>query len=460
MAEIPNNKIEFSEEGKVIIRKEAFKNILTHVLEFGNIYLDYATQAMGFCIGNVDSEGSIIEVINTIPITHGDKIEIGFSENDRAALFKIQQLYSNQVIGWYHSHPGFDLFYSKADIANNLYFQTEQNPYGFGIVIDPSKIKKDKSFGLEVYRLKDFKLGVYSNYVRVRYEIEFPDSLEYFKWIQGFVEDSQIKAPVLIKEQPEIKEHSLFKLQEIPTSKDVIKEVDSGFDQKHVEPIITGLKEGTKLFSESIIDCYRSELTKWEREFNIGTVQTTKKIQDSLKQMGLTISDGLNKVEAFVDKTFKKRINEFNNEIFSLVNQRVKKNMDLKTNISNNKEALINNVISRVDENITEIYENLKQGLKMVTNQIGEIHEENVKFETNILKLNDFITKISNQINNSIETINKNIEANTHPFESNLIDNYEKIISEIEPLKKNHSEIKDLIDKLQKTISGLRNMKK
>ena len=303
-------------------------------------------------------------------------------------------------------------------------------------------------------------MGVYSNYVRVRYEIEFPDSLEYFKWIQGFVEDSQVKTPILIKEQAEKKEHSPFELQEIPISKDVIKKVDSGFEQKYVEPIITGLKEGTKLFSESIIDCYRSELTKWEREFNIGTVQTTKKIQDSLKQMGLTISDGLNKVEAFVDKTFKKRINEFNNEIFSLVNQRVKKNMDLKTNISNNKETLINNVISRVDENITEIYENLKRGLNMVTNQIGEIHEENVKFETNILKLNDFITKISNQINSSVETINKNIEAITQPFESNLIDKYEKIISEIEPLMNNHSEIKDLIDKLQKTISGLRNMKK
>ena len=50
MSEIEKEKVELSEEGKVIIKREAFKNVLTHVLEYGNIYLDYSTQAMdSFC---------------------------------------------------------------------------------------------------------------------------------------------------------------------------------------------------------------------------------------------------------------------------------------------------------------------------------------------------------------------------------------------------------------------------
>ena len=459
MSEIPNEKIEISEEGKVIIRKEAFKNILIHILEFGNIYLDYSTQAMGFCIGNINSKGNIIEVVNTIPITHGDNIEIGFSENDRVALQKIQKLYPNQVIGWYHSHPSFDLFFSKVDKVSNLYFQTEQNPYGFGIVVDPSKIKKDKSFGLDVYRLKDLKLGAHSSYIRVRYEIEFPDSLDYFKWIQSFVEESQMKTPILIQEQTEIKEHSHLELQEIPTSKELIREQYPKPSQKYTEPSITGLKEGTKPISESIIDNYRSELTAWEREFNQGTVQSTNKIQTSLKQMGLTVSDGLGKVENFIDKNFKKRINEFNNEIYSYINQRVKKNNELKNNISNIKETLTNSFINKVDETITQIYEELKGNLDAVTNQISDIYKKNLIIEENILKSNEIISRFSNQIKDDSVNINKSIDTIAHSFESNLLEEYNRIISEVEPLQENHSEIKSLIEKFQKIISNLRNIK-
>ena len=459
MSETENKKVELSDVGKVIIKKEAFKNILTHVLEFGNIYLDYSTQAMGFCIGKIIQDQGILEVVNTIPISHGDNIEIGFSERDHSTLLNIQNLHPDQVIGWYHSHPGFDVFFSKADKANNLYFQTNKNPLGFGIVLDPSKIKKDKSFGLEIYRLKDFKLGVHSDSVRVRYEIELPNSLEYFAWIKSYVEESQMKTPILIRERSEIEEHSRFELQEIPALGEEITEEEYSHDDKHVDSVITGLKEGTTMFSNSIIDTYRAELTAWEREFNQGTVQSTKKIQEALKQMG-SVSGGLEKVENYIDKVFKERINEFNNEVYSLVSQRVKKQKDMRSDINQIKNTLINDINSKVNDAITHIYEELKTGLYTVTNQISEIRESNIVLDDSVTKLNNLISVISKQIEEESLKISTSIKTIFDLYGLNQLNAYDKLIAEIDPLQSNHSEIRELIDKFQKIISGLRNFKK
>lgn len=459
MSEAEKENVELSDIGKIIIKKEAFKNILTHILEFGNIYLDYATQAMGFCIGKINRDQEIIEVVNTIPISHGDNIEIGFSEKDRAALLNIQNLHPGQVIGWYHSHPGFNVFFSKADKANNLYFQNDKNPLGFGIVLDPSKIKKDKSFGFEIYRLKDFKLGVNSNSVRVQHEIELPNSLEYFTWIKNFIEESQMKSPVLIRERSEIREQSRFELQEIPTLGEEITEKEYGLDNKQVESVFTGLKEGTIMFSNSIIDTFRAELTAWEREFNQGTVQSTKKIQEALKQMG-SVSNGLEKVENYIDKVFKKRINEFNNEVYSLVSQRVKKQKDMRNDINQIRDSLINDTNNRVNDAITHIYEELKTGLNMVINKVNEIRETNLTLDESITKLNNLISVISKQIEEETKKIKTSIKPIIDSYELNQLRDYDKIIGEIDPLQSNHSEIRELIDKFQKVISDLRNIKK
>ncbi len=454
-----NENVELSDVGKVIIKMEAFKNILTHVLEFGNIYLDYSTQAMGFCIGRINRDREIIEVVNTIPISHGDNIEIGFSEKDHTALLNSRNLHPNQVVGWYHSHPGFNIFFSKADKANNLYFQTDKNPLGFGIVLDPSKILTGKSFGLEVYRLKDFKLGVNSNSVRVQHEIELPNSLDYFNWIKNFIEESQRKTPVLTKERSEIREHSRFELQEIPTFGEEISETKDSPDNAQVDSILEGLKEGSLMFSNSIMETCRGELSDWEREFNQGTVQGTKKIQEALKQMG-SVTDGLEKVENYIDKVFKKRINEFNNEIYSLVSQRVKKQKDMRNNINQIKDTLINNVKDEVNDAITNIYEELKTGLNMVTKQIGEIQDTNLKFDESTTKLNNLISSISKQIEEESARISTSIKTISDSYELNQLNAYDKLILEMDPLQGNHSEIRDLIDKFQKTISDLRNIKK
>jgi len=66
-------------DGKVIITKEAFRNMITHVLRFGNEGLETSVEVMGVCMGKKASNGKNIEVVNAIPLTHGTQIENDFS---------------------------------------------------------------------------------------------------------------------------------------------------------------------------------------------------------------------------------------------------------------------------------------------------------------------------------------------------------------------------------------------
>ncbi|MGV9174278.1 MAG: Mov34/MPN/PAD-1 family protein [Promethearchaeia archaeon] len=110
---LKNNEDErpVTEKGKVVITKEAFFKMMTHVLRFAHEDLDECIEVMGVCIGK--QEGDTMRVVNAIPITHGNKVEVGFSNEDYAAFAQVDEHYSEKglySIGWYHSHPGWGLF--------------------------------------------------------------------------------------------------------------------------------------------------------------------------------------------------------------------------------------------------------------------------------------------------------------------------------------------------------------
>ena len=114
---------ELPEEGKIYIKKEAFRNMITHVLRFGNEAIEESVEVMGICIGKTVNEKDI-ELINAIPITHGKKISLGFSSEDFNSFSEVERIYSSQnlyTIGWYSSHPGWGLFFSDSAIKNQFF---------------------------------------------------------------------------------------------------------------------------------------------------------------------------------------------------------------------------------------------------------------------------------------------------------------------------------------------------
>ncbi len=101
-------------DGKVIIKKEAFRNMITHVLRFGSDALETSVEVMGVCMGKKASNGKDIEILNAIPLTHGTQVENDFTPEDLESFSKIDEQYHKKdlhVVGWYHSHPNEGLFF-------------------------------------------------------------------------------------------------------------------------------------------------------------------------------------------------------------------------------------------------------------------------------------------------------------------------------------------------------------
>lgn len=458
-----DNNREISEKGSVFIKMTPFKDMFTHVLRFANVVLEYNEQVLGLCIGKKNLDNDDITITKIIPITHGDEVELGFSEKIHKSLIQIQEEASNEnlsVVGWYHSHPEAEtLFFSDVDKKNHLYFQNEKFQYGFGIVFDHSKLKKSDNFGLEVFRLKDHSKGDKSDYIKVKYEIEVPNSLDFYNWVQKLVEYGQMKNPIIIKERLELKEQVPRDLQEIPMSTEQL-EMEIDLEYQDINPVVDGFKKGLQNFSNLVLNDYKSELETWSSEFNDGALKGLNKISDSLAHMNLTIDSGFERVEKWIETKFKERINEYKEKVEGYVNKRLPGQEDLKANTSEIKEILTSEINKHLEQSIDYITKSIKKDLNETINKLYEISMVDAKVKERIENSTKEISSLTEQIQNlSIEML-KGISAINHPFETNLSTNYDKLISELEPFKDNFDEFEMFIERLQKIIPDFRNIKK
>ncbi len=458
-----DNNREISEEGKVFIKMVPFKDMFTHVLRFANVVLEYDEQVLGFCIGKKNLNNNDITITKIIPITHGDVVDLGFSEKIHNSLIQIQKEASNEnlsVVGWYHSHPESEtLFFSDVDKKNHLYIQNKNFQYGFGIVFDHSKMKKSDNFGLEIFRLKDLLKGEKSDYIKVKYEIEKPNSLDFYQWVQKFVEYGQTKNPIIIKERMELREQVPRDLQEIPMSAEQL-EIEIDLEYQDINPVVDGFKKGLQNLSNLVINDYKSELETWSSDFNDGALKGLNKISDSLAYMNLTINSGFERVEKWIETKFKERISEYKEKVKGYINKRLSGQEDLKANTNEIKEILTKEINKHLEQSIDYITKSIKKDLNDTINKLYEISMIDAKIKERIENSTKEISSLTDQIQNLSIDMLKGISAINHPFETNLSTNYDKLISELEPFKDNFDEFETFIERLQKIIPDFRNIKK
>ena len=458
-----DNKKEVSVNGKVFIKMSAFKDMLSHVLRFSNISLEYNDQVMGFCIGSREPNNNNIIVNQAIPIIHGDIVELGFSEKIHKVLVQTKEDAKNEnfeLLGWYHSHPDSkSIFFSDVDKKNHLYFQNEQIPNAFGIVFDHAKLQKESNFGLEVFRLEDPKKGEKSNTIKVKYEIEAPTSLDFYRWVQKLVEFGQTKTPIIIREKLEMNDQTPPDLQEIPMT---FEQLDSDIELKYpnIEPVVEGVKKGLQNFSNLALNNYKTELETWSMEFNDGGLIGLNKIRDSLAHMILAINHGFEKVEKWIDINFKERIDEYKGKIEGYIKKRIEGQEELKTNTDKIKESLTGEINKNLEQGIESISQSIKKDLNETINKLYELSMQDKKIKERIENSTNQISNLTYIIENLSIDMLKGISAINHPFELNLTTNYDKIISELEQFNNNFVELEELIERLQSIIPDFRNVKK
>lgn len=177
--------------------------MLIHVLRFGadDLPKKQWKEVMGTLIGKVENNNPV--VYDAVPMTHGGRIEVEWSEEQYAAQSEIDQQIAKEgffAVGWYHSHPGMTAFLSAADKKNHLFFQTV-NPRAVAIVWDHQMLVD--GIGFDAFRLSNLAMGVNSDFKPVPIEVVKLSDNEIFKWFAEVLNRVHRKDP-FIEEKGEI----------------------------------------------------------------------------------------------------------------------------------------------------------------------------------------------------------------------------------------------------------------
>ena len=174
----------------IIISKNAYLTIVKHVFTCSGPKFPDKTQwkeVMGLLVGrNVVGNTEISE---SVPFSEGSHDDVQFEFTDYVRMASLEPEYNVReppefFVGWYHSHF-IGHTYSGVDIHNHLGWQTNLNPYAFGIVFDPQELSEDNP-GICCIRLENPELEQASRLEYLDFIIQIPkqDRKNYIEFLQ------------------------------------------------------------------------------------------------------------------------------------------------------------------------------------------------------------------------------------------------------------------------------------
>jgi proteasome lid subunit RPN8/RPN11 len=460
-----SEQLEYLEEGDIIISNNAFRKMLQHVFKYANDALEVKQEVLGICLGRKESKQNRFKVNDVIPITHGDVVESGFSQELHNIISEIKRKSLEKelnIIGWYHSHLGYGIYLSNSDRVNHLFFQNEESPYGFAIVFDYKIVESEngkKDYGFEILRFKNYLKGPESGYAKVRYEIEKPNTLDYFKWVKNLVEDSQRKVPIIINEYNEITKPIPEELQKIPSSEESIIQEEVDLINTQMSNILKGSRNGFLKFNDIMSNNIQNEFENWMRDVSKGSLRGIEQLKSSISQMRKTVVDGFEDVENYFTRSFKEISEIFVKDVSGYLNNTIEQQIKLKEKINQNLQNLSSNSLALIKNNIeivkTEINENISHtevkihNIDQGINQVKFIATTLQNNLNDVLKTTDSLTDILKvDINKVCRLFENNLKAEIDGFNVNSDSIIEK-----------NKEIQGLIERLQKVISEFRQLK-
>jgi hypothetical protein len=455
-------KYEIAKDGEVLIKNLALKKMITHVLRFGAETIEEPQEVLGACIGLIDSEKKSLVLEDVIPLTHGDVVELGFSKEIHEMLEKIDQEISSKdkkLLGCYYSHIGYGLDLSNSDRKNQLYLQNEKNPLGFSIIFDTKVLVKNNSLDFAIFRFKDFSKGSESEVLKVNYEIEKPNSLEYFKWIQELIEASQKKPLIIIKEQNELIKPTPNELQEIPPKEqELVEEGRTDFNSQ-LNPIFSGFQEGTSKLNELFFDVYKEQLSTWMWDVTQGSLSGSEIIRSTINQMKEAIFKGLDNIQFYFERSFNEISEVFVKDVSEYIDTRIKNNIELNQDITSKLKNISTELQKNIENNINQILNQLEKDEISIAKKIDLISEINSEVEPISTETSKLISNSVNEANKLSEELTKEIGLSGSRFENKLKTEIDELNLSSNPIKEKYKVIETLIERLQKLISEFRQLK-
>lgn len=133
----PNNSKNPRYFKEVYISKLCCQQILKYAISGGD------NEIMGMLIGVTQGSKFIVTESFPLPVLGTETRVNAMSESYEYMVQYMNSMTStedkiNRIVGWYHSHPGYDCWLSKIDMTTQQLNQSYQDPY-LAIVIDPKK---------------------------------------------------------------------------------------------------------------------------------------------------------------------------------------------------------------------------------------------------------------------------------------------------------------------------------
>ena len=191
-----------------------------------------------------------------------------------------------------------------------------------------------------------------------------------------------------------------------------------------------------------------------------GSSQGTEYITKTVNKMKEAVASGLLKVSNWFKKTLDDTIIEFKDSVSNYVDTRVDDHKQVTEEITTVKDNLVNNLNNLIETNIKNINSEIDNLVNSTTQKLGETTQINIKNEEMIKQLENYLSIINQQIDSFNQNIEKKIEESIKPLQINIDEKVGKLGVELEPFKNNYSEIRTLLEKLQKIITDFRNITK
>ncbi|EGD75360.1 COP9 signalosome complex subunit 5 [Salpingoeca rosetta] len=134
---------------KVRISAVALIKMVTHAKTGGRL------EVMGILQGKVDGDTLIVMDAFALPV-QGTETRVNAGQAEYAFMVQYADLGSKigryeNVLGWYHSHPGYGCWLSGIDVATQLMNQQHQDPW-LAIVVDPVRTQVAGKVELGAFR--------------------------------------------------------------------------------------------------------------------------------------------------------------------------------------------------------------------------------------------------------------------------------------------------------------------
>jgi proteasome lid subunit RPN8/RPN11 len=438
--------------GKVIIKPQAYLKILVHALRWGSTAMprEQYKECMGMLIGK--NQGNDVIVESMVPINHGGSIEVNFSPNDYVAFSMVDGQFAEQglfTVGWFHSHPGLELFLSSVDVRNHLGWQT-QNPLAIALVFDHMHLQVEGDLGFKIFRLNNVGSGALSDFHEVPWVLEPPSDPNLYKdGIKQLIDNLHGKLPVIleINEVPDV--FGDLKIPGANTLRSKIPELDAS-------AILESFKKGISDLAEEFFAPLARFLVSWSQEISSKVVDGNVKILQTL----VALRDAMNKGMQQIVNWFKYQVGEKLNNVDVFIDDRFESLTTKTATAMEGLKQLPTQLKGAIDKIITETVDAQIAALKSKINEslgnIDKILASLAEVQKNVQTQEQGLGNIVSDVTAKKDAIGKQLDAGEKALLDLVKDKIKKPVDTLAEVKREEADLASSLKAFSAVLAGIK----